>query len=109
MAEVYTVHVDSTTPVEITGGRVGHFRIIGASAAFFGGASMTGPEYPDPMPPGAGAGEVTNGLSFPASALFNMYVTSPDEIYAVYNIRQQYEDPGPYVDHEFDLTIFHNR
>lgn len=110
MAEVYTVHVDSTTPVEITGGRVGHFRIHSPNQAYFlGGSSMSGPVYQVPPVPGAEAGVVTNGFNDNAT-LIDLYVTSPDEIFAVYFLRQQYGDENsPYEDHEFDLTIFHNR
>lgn len=69
MAEVYTVSsVDDTTAQEITGGRVGWFKLKATSEDLRIGDSG-----------------VTNSTGFiiPLSAGFEFYVTSPDEIYVV--------------------------
>jgi len=99
MAEVYTVAIDNTTPVEITGGRVGSFELIATERQillFLGGPNMAVQYATNP--------HVTDGLRFGqhGTVPVALYVTSPDEIYAL--IDQVAE--GVIGD---TLTIFHNR
>ena len=101
MAEVYTVVVDNSTPVEITGGRVGHFTIRGGGeygSLWIGGASLS-VSYP------GGVSTVVDGIySYPGvNSPVSIYVTSPDEVYAVL---AAYNGGSPVTD---TLTIFHNR
>ena len=113
MAEVYTVTVDSETPVEITGGRVGHFVVRGSipgGSLWFGGPSMSTPDYQEePEEPNSGYWQVPieNGFSKTSDDL-HLYVTSPDEIFVVGNTRIKY-DPAPWAPQYATLTIFHNR
>lgn len=69
MAEFYVLSsVGTTTPVEITGGRVGHFKIYSTNQALrLGDATVTS----------------STQLSVTGAENFDLYVTSPDEIYAV--------------------------
>lgn len=96
MAEVYTVTINNTTPVEITGGRVGHFMAVVESyhsALHIGGSNLAVSYSPD---------VVTNGFYvYKGSQEFlDFYVTSPDEIYAVLKTQSVSSDV---------MTIFHNR
>jgi hypothetical protein len=81
MAEAYTVALDNQTPVEVTGGRVGNLNLkVGNNygSLWLGGSDMS-VSYP------GGVTTVVNG--YPAStdsySAVRLYVTSPDEIYAV--------------------------
>jgi hypothetical protein len=96
MAEVYTVVVNNETPTEITGGRVGSFRLFAENyhqALFIGGSAMAA-QY-------VSAPHVTDGLRTIGTATIELYVTSPDEIFAVVDTDQE--------DFTDTLTIFHNR
>lgn len=86
MAEVYTVTVNKTTPVEVTGGRVGQFVFVRESF-FFGGITV--------------ANTGANGITYGSSENISLYVTSPDEIYAILDV-----GAGPPTKL---LTVYHNR
>lgn len=83
MAEFYSFNgIDDTTPVEITGGRVGSFKIYATNQNLR-----------------MGDNSVTNStqLLVPGVTLVDLYVTSPDEIYVVTATGVS------------DLHVFHNR
>lgn len=83
MAEVYTVSsVDNTTPQEITGGRVGSFKIKSSS---------------DDLRVGNNAVTSSTGFVLLQAAVHEFYVTSPDEIYVV--------SEGVTT----DVVVYHNR
>jgi hypothetical protein len=83
MAEVYILSsVDSTTPVELTGGRVGSFKIKSSSEDLrVGDVSVTS----------------STGFVLLFSSVHEFYVTSPDEIYLV--------SEGITT----NVTVYHNR
>ncbi len=85
MAEVYTfTNVDDTTPVEVTGGRVGSFKLYATNQNLrVGDSAVTN---------STGLTLVGGGLTY-----HDFYVTSPDEIYVV----------G--VTGVTDVVVFHNR
>lgn len=96
MASVYTVSLNNTTPVEITGGRVGHFMLQVESyhsVLYLGGSNLSVSYSPT---------VVSNGLSpyEGGSQLTELYVTSPDEIYALIATQSVGSDT---------LKVFHNR
>ena len=97
MAESYTVTVNNSTPVEITGGRVGTLLISqdGAPYIQIGGADMTLTEVDESL-------VVENGFTLYGGSgeRFRLTITSPDEIYAV-----SHNPSTPTT----VLTIFHNR
>lgn len=80
MAESYTVATNNATGVEITGGRVGSFKLKGTDGLYIG------------------ASDVDSGDVLIGSGVVDLYVTSPDEIYVVNAV-----DPSGSV------KIFHNR
>lgn len=80
MSETYTVAVNSSTPVEILDGRVGHF-ILKCTAGYYIGAS-----------------DVDSGDIFLEASVQHIYVTSPDEVYVLLS-----GDPTG------TLKVFHNR
>lgn len=95
MAEVYTVTISNTTPVEITGGRVGHFvaRVENYHGSLFVGGSDLSVSYSPTV--------VSNGLHpSPGTQAFDFYVTSPDEVFAVLVTGSTSSDT---------MTVFHNR
>lgn len=83
MSSFYTLSaVDDTTPVEITGGRVGHFKVLAETQALrLGDASVT---------------NITQ-MPIVGAVVFDLYVTSPDEIYVVTQTGVS------------DVVVFHNR
>lgn len=69
MSEYYTVAVNSSTPVEITGGRVGNF-VFGCTENFYlGELDVTS----------------SNGVAHDGGLpkVHKLYVTSPDEVYLI--------------------------
>mgnify|MGYP001579327612 CR=1 FL=1 len=96
MAAVYTVTISNTTPVEITGGRVGHF--ILQVESYHGSLYLGGPNLSVSYSPTV----VANGLSVSegSSQWTELYVTSPDEIYALIATDSVSSDT---------MKIFHNR
>ncbi len=83
MAEVYTLaSVDDTTPVEVTGGRVGSFKLFSTNQNLrMGDDTVTS----------------STQLPVPGVQLVDLYVTSPDEVYVVA------------VTGVTDVVVFHNR
>jgi hypothetical protein len=78
MAEVYEVVIDNETPVEITGGRVGQFTVA-SSSFWIGGQDIAVVPTMD--------GEEQIGITIEdgvaVSGVFQFYVTSPDEVFAL--------------------------
>ena len=83
MAEVYVLSsVDNTTPVEVTGGRVGHFQLVSDN---------------DDLRVGDNTVTSSTGFVIVQAKGFTMYVTSPDEIYIVSEGNTS------------NVTVYHNR
>lgn len=83
MASVYTLSsVGGSTPVELTGGRVGNFKLFSNNRNLRIGASNV---------------TSSTGVELTAGVTHTLAVTSPDEIYVIS------------VDTSTDVTIFHNR
>lgn len=111
MAEIYTVTINNTSPTEITGGRVGHFKIPYQGSLWFGGGALAVTYGPLPL----FTPTVTDGMSFgvnQGNQWYDFYVTSPDEIYSLVSDAHSGEAGTPEEVvryHEWPLTIFHNR
>ncbi len=96
MADFYTVAVDNTTAVEITGGRVGHFVVTLQTVSL---ASLR--LGPSTLAVSYGPTVLTDGVQVTTGAPYSFYVTSPDSVYALF-----VQGGGLVTD---TLDVFHNR
>lgn len=97
MSEVYTVEVGVSTPVELTGGRVGSL-MIQATTLYVGGSDMSASFD------GSGNQTVDNGVVLSSNTgdqWMQLLVSSPDEIYL---LKQGGEATASTV-----FKVFHNR